>query len=425
MITLNLNDIKIKSELLLILEEMKGVNDSILLYDMPEGSRLGPLDKNNKTEYILFSIAHEILQYHKFDVWYLCSDLNIKNRYTKWRELLNIEKKFKVLSFPFTVKHDGVDYIKQQHVDYFNNTQKKKNFIQLICFPTTSRIATVDRYYKHRNYDYSLVPRFHFEPLEDIQHYMPIKCSDLGNFDGQLLSTDQFKNGFDVEKNVRILTEVELSNIWLKEKERKGWVDQTNFDTETITVNGKILDKGIFNMFLPKESFQSCCDVVLETYLNGPTYFTEKTWKQIVLERPFIMIGAKGINHHLRDLGFELYDEIFNYDYDLEDNDLVRLKGFWAQIERYLDFEVSEFEKKLELIKEKLIHNRNVYMEKLSFIDKTLQQLADDCYLFHYLYLHPTNNIAKHQHLFDDHFEIIKKTCLGLYKHPERICDLK
>ena len=251
---------------------------------------------------------------------------------------------------------------------------------------------------------------------------MPIKSSDLGNFDGQLLSTDQFKNGFDVEKNVRTLTEVELSNIWLKDREKDR---KTKFNTETISVNGKKLDKGIFNMFLPEESFESCCDVVLETYLKGPTYFTEKTWKQIVLERPFIMIGAKGINHHLRDLGFKLYDEIFNYDYDLEDNDLVRLKGFWAQIERYLDLEVSEFEKKLKLIKEKLIHNRNVYIEKLSFIDKTLQQSADDCYLFHYLYLHPTSDKAKQQHLFDDHFEIIKKTCLGLYKHPERICDLK
>lgn len=399
MITLNLNDIKIKSELLLILEEMKGVNDSILLYDMPEGSRLGPLDKNTETANILFSIAHEILQYHKFDVWYLCSDLNIKNRYTKWCELLNIEKKFKVLSFPFTVKTQNINYIKQQHVDYYNNTKKKKNFIQLICNPTNSRIRTVDRYYKHRNYDYSLVPQFHNKNKQSIR----------------------FKNKFDVEKNVRTLTEVELSNIWLKDREKER---KTKFDTETITVNGKKLDKEIFNMFLPEESFQSCCDVVLETYLNGPTYFTEKTWKQIVLERPFIMIGAKGINYHLRDLGFELYDEIFNYDYDLEDNDLVRLKGFWAQIERYLDLEVSEFEKKLKLIKEKLIHNRNVYIEKLSFIDKTLQQLADDCYLFNYLYLHP-GEIAKQQHLFDDHFEIIKKTCLGLYKHPERICDLK
>ena len=59
MITLNLNDIKILSELLLILEEMKGVNDSILLYDMPEGSRLGPLDKsiNKKLYNGLFFIA--------------------------------------------------------------------------------------------------------------------------------------------------------------------------------------------------------------------------------------------------------------------------------------------------------------------------------------------------------------------------------
>ena len=71
MITLNLNDIKILTGFLLLLEKMKGINDSILLYDMPEGSRLGPLDESKEFCYTLFSKAHDILQYHEFDVWYL------------------------------------------------------------------------------------------------------------------------------------------------------------------------------------------------------------------------------------------------------------------------------------------------------------------------------------------------------------------
>ena len=370
MITLNLNDIKILTGFLLLLEKMKGVNDSILLYDMPEGSRLGPLDKSiNKNIYKrhnllygLFFIAHVILQYHKFDVWYLCSDLNIKNRYTKWCELLNVEKKFKVLCFPFTVKTQNVEYIKQQQIDYYNNTKKKKNFIQLICNPTNSRIKTVDRYYKHRNYDYSLVPQFHNKKFQTIR----------------------FKNKFDIEKNARTLTEIELPNMCLYDIDG----DKDLKDSDTIIVDGKKLNKTVFNHFLPKESFESCCDVVLESYLIGPTYFTEKTWKQIVFEKPFIMIGAKGINHHLRDMGFKLYDEIFNYDYDLEDNELVRLKGFWTQIERYLDLDVSEFEKKLESIKEKLIYNRKLYIEMISSIEKTFQNdTRDDSYLFNYLYI--------------------------------------
>ena len=45
MITLNLSDIKIESELLYLLGNLKHANDSILLYDMPEGSRLGLVSK--------------------------------------------------------------------------------------------------------------------------------------------------------------------------------------------------------------------------------------------------------------------------------------------------------------------------------------------------------------------------------------------
>ena len=378
MITLNLDEIKRKPQLLSILEELKHEKDSILLFDMPEGSRLWPLDEEEDFSYILFSKAHEILQYHKFDVWYLCSDVNIKTRYTKWCKKVGVEKKFNVLYFPFTVRLDVIDYIKQEHVDSLANIPKKKNFIQLICNPDVSRIATVNRYYKHLNYEYSLVPQFH----------------------------NDHENNFDIKN--RILTEIELSDIWINDvdggKELKDW--------ETITVNNKKLNKYIFNAFLPKESFESCCDVVLETYLDGPLYFTEKTWKQFLFQKPFIMIGTKGINHYLQDLGFELYDEIFDYDYDLEDNNIRRLEGFWTQIERYLDLDVPDFEKKLIILKKKLIHNRNTYIKWISNIDNVLndhRQEYDE--LAHYFYLYST--FYEKEYLPDKGFNIIKKICLG------------
>ena len=394
MITFNLDEIKRKPQLLSILEELKHEKDSILLFDMPEGSRLWPLDEEDFS-YILFSKAHELLKDHKFDVWYLCSDANIKTRYTKWCKRVGVEKKFNVLNFPFTVRLDGIDYIKQEHVDSLVNIHKKKNFIQLIGNPDVSRIATVNRYYKHRNYDYSLVPQFHCEGDERERR------------EAKLLNPDEF----DIKKNSRTLTEIELSDIWINDVDG----GKKFKDLETIIVNGKKLNKYIFNAFLPKESFESCCDVVLETYLDGPTYTTEKTWKQFLFQKPFIMVGAKGINHYLQDLGFELYDEIFDYDYDLEDNKLTRLKGFWTQIERYLDLDVSEFKNKLDILKEKLIHNRKTYIEWISNINNTLIIKSTDPHirhdLFHYLYL--SSSFHEKEYLSNDEFNIIKKICLG------------
>jgi hypothetical protein len=383
MISFNLDEIVIKPELLSILEELKYEKDSILLYDLPEGSRLWPLDEEGFS-YILFSKAHELLKDHEFDVWYLCSDANIKTRYIKWCKRVGVEKKFNVLYFPFTVRLDSLNYISLENINNLNNTQKKKNFIQLISSPSTSRISTVNRYYKHRNYDYSLVPQFHNDP----------------------------ENKFEIEN--RTLTEIKLSDIWINDVDG----GKKFKDSETIIVNGKKLNKYIFNAFLPKESFESCCDVVLETYLDGPTYITEKTWKQFLFQQPFIMVGAKGINHYLQDLGFELYDEIFDYDYDLEDNKLTRLKGFWTQIERYLDLDVSEFEKKLTVLKKKLIYNRNIYIRWISNINNTLiigSQSTKEPYikhdLLHYLYL--SSSFHEKEYLSNDEFNIIKKICLG------------
>ena len=50
-------------------ELLKDLDDDILLFDLPEGSRFDGV----------FSKVHDILEDN--NVWYLCSDLNIKERY--------------------------------------------------------------------------------------------------------------------------------------------------------------------------------------------------------------------------------------------------------------------------------------------------------------------------------------------------------
>ena len=146
----------------------------------------------------------------------------------------------------------------------------------------------------------------------------------------------------------------------------------------------------------------------------GPTYFTEKTWKQFLYEKPFISIGVKGSNHSLLDLGFELYDEIFDYSFDLEENNLIRLKGFWTQIERYLDWKVSAFKEKLEIIEHKLIHNRKTYIDWITNIDKTINDNTnsdDFSHLFNHFYL--SADFSYKKHLSEGEFNVIKKLCSG------------
>lgn len=55
--------------------------------------------------------------------------------------------------------------------------------------------------------------------------------------------------------------------------------------------------------------------VVLECY-HSDAYLTEKTFLPILFKRPFIVFGAPNSNKLLKDLGFDIFDEIIDYSFD-------------------------------------------------------------------------------------------------------------
>ena len=75
------------------------------------------------------------------------------------------------------------------------------------------------------------------------------------------------------------------------------------------------------------------------------------------------MIGSKDINHSLKELGFELYDEVFDYSFDLESHDIARLTKFWEQIDKYIDLDPYEFQKILDVLEGKINYNYEKYKE--------------------------------------------------------------
>jgi len=88
----------------------------------------------------------------------------------------------------------------------------------------------------------------------------------------------------------------------------------------------------------PKEAFNNSlwslvCEYMNEKNSNYTQTLTEKTWLPVAHKRPFISLGAKGINRNLEDLGFALYDEVIDYSFDdIEDFD-DRLVEYMKQVE--------------------------------------------------------------------------------------------
>jgi hypothetical protein len=58
-------------------------------------------------------------------------------------------------------------------------------------------------------------------------------------------------------------------------------------------------------------------DVVVESHVLGQTFFpTEKTWRPIVLGKPFILFGSCNYLAYLRQMGFETFWEHWDESYD-------------------------------------------------------------------------------------------------------------
>lgn len=88
-------------------------------------------------------------------------------------------------------------------------------------------------------------------------------------------------------------------------------------------------------------------------------FVTEKTFRSLLIGQIFYCIGAKGQNVKLKELGFELYDEIFDYSFDLENTIEQRVDGVIFNIKKLINTDLrSLYDKVLPKIE---------YNQKLCF----------------------------------------------------------
>lgn len=75
------------------------------------------------------------------------------------------------------------------------------------------------------------------------------------------------------------------------------------------------------------ECAESLAYVVTETaYFNRRNHITEKTFKAICQQLPFILVSTAGSLEYMRRYGFRTFNDIWDESYDEEDNDLKRLE---------------------------------------------------------------------------------------------------
>lgn len=146
-----------------------------------------------------------------------------------------------------------------------------------------------------------------------------------------------------------------------------------------------ILDQQYVNRrnqaLLPEQYYNSFMQVVSETAANG-IFLTEKTATPLIMGKPFLVVSERGFYKFLTDLGFQLYDELFDYSFDTVADRATRYSMLLENVVKISKLEKSQLPKLYQTIKHKVEFNKSV--AKKIILDNTLRPSISNEIFEHY-----------------------------------------
>ena len=98
--------------------------------------------------------------------------------------------------------------------------------------------------------------------------------------------------------------------------------------------------------------------VVTETvYFLPKLHLTEKVFKPIVAQRPFILVAAPGNLAYLKSYGFKTFDRWIDESYDQEEDHYVRIEKITREIEKLCALSKTELDTMYNEMKDILVYN--------------------------------------------------------------------
>jgi hypothetical protein len=77
----------------------------------------------------------------------------------------------------------------------------------------------------------------------------------------------------------------------------------------------------------------TCFSLVAETIASSPVFMSEKTFKPIAFQHPFLIFGSQGTLDYLHKNNFETFGHMIDESYDLETVTEIRLEKIIKQVE--------------------------------------------------------------------------------------------
>lgn len=183
----------------------------------------------------------------------------------------------------------------------------------------------------------------------------------------------------------------ELGKIsWLKRDSNINSYNFKYFNNQLLTLDNNYNYNFDYIKLTRGLLYENCLiDLVVETSVDIKD-ISEKTWFSILYKRPWLIFGHTGLHQTLKDMGFELYEELFDYGFDTESNLLTKIQMILDNIEKYKTENYNTMYKQLmpklnrniDVLKS-IVHDTSTVPNKLFYYTNRFQ---DDFPLIRYYY---------------------------------------
>ena len=317
--------------------ELKEVDDTIVFLNWCEAGTYYPIEQLSvkDTKNCLYKVLKYANPKDYEKIWFINSDANLLRNYEMMANVMGLNGDINVTSMPFYFLWKG--FVAEENI----NVEIKYNAILMSRIPKLSRIKIISKFYNNKKFCYSLIGD---NKNEDVTRDINI-LNDGKYFLLQDKNTyETTKVNADFQMQNFIINGLNLSkNKFLSEKK---WDEDNKWEW--------------FVNDVPIEYFQSCVDIVGESYVGESSIqITEKTVKPLLYKKPFMTISGKGHHQFLKRHGFELYDELFDYEFDDIEEAPKRISAIEKNIETILSMKTKDLVHEIDKLEDKLEHNKN------------------------------------------------------------------
>jgi hypothetical protein len=113
---------------------------------------------------------------------------------------------------------------------------------------------------------------------------------------------------------------------------------------------------------IPEQYHNSFMQIVTESTTDR-FFITEKTATPLFYNKLFLVVGSRYFHRNLKSLGFELYDELFDYMFDDEESIELRVEGVAQNLNKFRDKTNEELEQILLSVGDKITRNRKLAVQ--------------------------------------------------------------